>query len=94
MRGDTSKRETSQPADDGDGEPSPFKLPVHSALRRLGHATEYFVVLATQELRNTCPGDILLAFSEIRRSLSNVRPSLSKFAYVERNGLLTTIVIT
>jgi hypothetical protein len=93
--GDTSKHETSL-ADDGDSALSTPQELGDRILGGLGQAAEYFVVLATQGLRNSSPSlrDILLALSEIRRSHSNVWPSLSKFALVERDRLLTPVVVT
>jgi hypothetical protein len=90
------QRETSLLADDGDSAPSTPQDLGDSTLRGLGHAAEYFVVFAIPELRNLSPSprDILLAISKFRRSPSNVWPSLSKFAHVERDRLLTAVVVT
>lgn len=82
--------ETSLPADHGDGVPS-----TPQDLSRFKHATEYFVALAIQRLRNLSPypRPIVLALSRIRNELPNIWSSISKFVHVERNTLMTIVVI-
>lgn len=61
----------------------------------LRRSAEYFTVLGVQRLQNSSLSFnvILLALGKIRRSLSDVWPSLSKFAPVERHKLVPTVVV-
>jgi hypothetical protein len=92
----TIEREVSLPADHRDNAAVTQQDVVDSALSRVGYGTEYFVVLATQGLRNLspCHRNILIALSKVRRSPSKVWLSLSKFAHMERDRLLTPVVVT
>ena len=92
---DINEHEASLPADHSRA-PSTLQASADSTLHGLGHATEYYVVLAIQELRNlsSCPRDILMVLCEIRNSPLNIWPSLSKFSHVVRDRLLTAIVVT
>jgi hypothetical protein len=90
IRGHTSALKASLPADHNDSVPS-----TPQDLSRLKHATEHFVALAIQQLRNLIPypTHIALALGKIRNELSNIWSSLSKFARVERNTLMTAVVV-
>jgi hypothetical protein len=94
IQGDINEHQASLLADHG--APSTPQASADSTLHGLGHATEYYVVLAIQELRNlsSCPRDILLALGEITSSPLNILPSLSKFSHVGRDRLLTAIIVT
>jgi hypothetical protein len=86
IRGPTSAFKASLPTDHGDTVNS--TLPDFS---RFKHATEYFIALAIQ--RFPCPTPIVLAVGKIRNELSSIWSSLSKFAHVERNTLMTAVVV-
>ena len=94
--GEASKLEASLPADDPGNSPCTKQDSAGGMLDGVGHAAEYSSVLTTKGLRNLFQftRDIFQALSKIRRSPSNVWPSLSKFAHVERDRLLTAIVLT
>jgi hypothetical protein len=96
IQGEASKLEASLPADDRGNSPFTKQDSADSMLDGVGHAAEYSCVLTTQGLRSLFQftRDILRALSKIRRSPSNVWPSLSEFAHVERDRLLTAIVVT
>ena len=90
IQGYTSTLKTSLPADHGDGVPS-----TPQDLSRFKHATEYFVALAIQRLRNLSPfpRHTVLALGKIRNELSIIWSSLSKFAHVNRNKLTIAVVL-
>lgn len=98
-RGDTNECETSLLTDNSDSVPSKLQDSADSAFRVhgvLGHAIECILLLSIQGLRNLSPWprDILLALGKIKNLPLNVLPSLSKFAHVERGGLLTIVAVT
>jgi hypothetical protein len=86
IRGRTSVFKPFLPTDHGDTANS--TLPDSS---RFKHATGYFIALAIQ--RFPCPTPIVLSVGKIRNELSSIWSSLSKFAYVERNTLMTAVVV-
>ena len=91
-----SKLEAPLPADDRGNSPYTKQDSADGMLAGVGHAAEYSSVLTTQGLRNLFQftRDIFRALSKIRRSPSNVWPCLSEFVHVERDRLLTAIVVT
>ena len=93
---DTGGCDTSRVADHSDSAPStPQDLP-DSSLRGLGRAAGCFVFLIMQGLQDLslCLRDIILALYKIRNSPSTVWPSLSRFAQVDRNRVLSAVAIT
>ena len=93
--GEESKRETSMPADGRDNSSFTQQDSADSALRQVGHAAEYFVILTTRGLRNSSLSrDIRLTLNKIRRSPSDIWPNLSKFAHVEPDRILSAVVVT
>lgn len=96
IRGDASKSENSLLTDDRSNSPTTHQDLADGALRRVGHAAEYFVILTTHGLQNLSPfpRDIILTLNNIRRSPSDVWPSLSKVALVDTDRLLRAVVVT
>ena len=95
IREDTFKLETSLPVERSDSIPSTPQVPQANNMRRLPslrYVTEYFGILATRNLSLYHSGT-LQALGKIRNSPLNVWPSISKFAYVERDKLLTTVLV-
>jgi hypothetical protein len=90
IRGHTSTLETSLPADHDDAVPS-----TPQDLSRFKRATEYFVAPAIQRLGDSspCSRHIVLALGKIINELSNIWPSLSKFAHIERSTLTAAAVV-
>ena len=90
IRGHTSALKTSPLADHDDGVPT-----ILQDLSGFKHATEYFVYLTIQRLRNVspCPGHFVLALGKIRNELSNIWSSFGKFVHVDGNTLTAAVVI-
>ena len=95
-RSDASKSEKSLLTDDRSNSSTTHQDLADGALRRVGHAAEYFVILTTHRLKNLSPfhRDIILLLNNIRRSSSDVWQSLSKVARVDPDRLLSAVVIT
>ena len=86
-----SALEASLPADDGNGVTS-----ILQDLSRIKHATDHVIALAISATLkfSACTRHIILALDKIRNELSKIwSATLSKFAHVERNTLVTTVVI-
>ena len=95
-RSDASKSEKSLLTDDRSNSSTTHQDLADGALRRVGHAAEYFVILTTHRLKNLSPfhRDIILLLNNIRRSSSDVWQSLSKVARVDPDRLLSAVVVT
>lgn len=80
---------------DDDADPVCQDLRHSSPVERLGRATEYFVILTSQETQSlSVLSVILLALGNTRRSFSNVWSNLCKFAREERLKLVSAFTVT